>query len=90
MFCILASSKLEKDMTLDNVVDIVRRASGLMVQNGFEVIQKDGPANVVTSSDLAVQHFLVKELVALLPRGADGHGHAVDAVARAAVDVSAL
>lgn len=52
---------------IDQVKDIVRRASALMVREGFDVTEKDGSANIVTSSDVAVQEFLVKELTALIP-----------------------
>ena len=51
---------------LQQVVDIVREASALMVSDHFTVMQKDGLANLVTSSDLAVQHFLTERLAALL------------------------
>ena len=52
---------------LEQVVQIVKEASALMVSDHFTVIQKDGLANLVTSSDLAVQHFLTERLSALLP-----------------------
>ena len=52
---------------MEQVVDIVRRASSLMVREGFDVESKGSRENIVTTSDLAVQHFLTKELGALLP-----------------------
>ena len=52
---------------LQQVVDIVKQAAGLMVADHFSIMQKDGLANLVTSSDLAVQHFLTDRLAALLP-----------------------
>ena len=52
---------------LQQVVDIVKEASALMVADHFTVMQKDGVENLVTSSDLAVQHFLTGKLAALLP-----------------------
>ena len=52
---------------LQEVIDIVREAAALMVSDHFTVMQKDGLANLVTSSDLAVQHFLTEKLAALLP-----------------------
>jgi myo-inositol-1(or 4)-monophosphatase len=52
---------------LQQVVEIVREASALMVAEPLTVTQKDGLANLVTSSDLAVQHFLTKKLAELLP-----------------------
>ena len=52
---------------LQQVVEIVREASALMVAEPLSVTQKDGLANLVTSSDLAVQHFLTGKLAELLP-----------------------
>jgi myo-inositol-1(or 4)-monophosphatase len=52
---------------LQEVVNIVKEASALMVTDHFAVMQKDGYTNLVTSSDLAVQHFLTEKLAALLP-----------------------
>ena len=52
---------------LQQVVEIVKEASDLMVSDHFTIMQKDGLANLVTSSDLAVQHFLTERLAALLP-----------------------
>lgn len=52
---------------LQQVVDIVKEASGQMLAAHFTVTQKEGFANLVTSSDLAVQHFLTERLSALLP-----------------------
>ena len=49
------------------VEGIVREASGLMVRSGFEVHDKGSRENLVTSSDIAVQHFLTKRLEELLP-----------------------
>lgn len=52
---------------LEKVITIVREAARNMVADGFQIEQKDGMANIVTSSDLAVQHYLCKELARLLP-----------------------
>lgn len=49
------------------IADAVLEASGLMVSGGFEIRQKDGIENLVTSSDLAVQHFLTRRLSEILP-----------------------
>ena len=50
------------------VTDIVRAASTLMDRTGgFEVHDKGARENIVTSSDLAVQHFLTRELSAVYP-----------------------
>lgn len=47
--------------------EIVRRAAGLMMRSDFEIEQKGGIENIVTSSDLAVQEFLCRELSLALP-----------------------
>lgn len=52
---------------IQRVVDIVKRASALMVTEGFDIKEKDGCTNIVTSSDVAVQEFLCRELARLLP-----------------------
>lgn len=44
------------------VVSVVRQAARLMIRNDFRVDEKDGASNIVTSSDLAVQHFLCENL----------------------------
>ena len=53
-------------MHIKELIDIVREASQLML-NDFEISQKDGFSNIVTSSDIAVQEFLCKQLASLLP-----------------------
>ena len=52
---------------IQQVVEIVRKASELMQKGGFDIFEKDGLANLVTSSDIAVQHYLTEALSALLP-----------------------
>lgn len=52
---------------IDSVIDIVKSASSLMMTREFAIKQKDGVANIVTSSDIAVQKFLIGELSGLLP-----------------------
>lgn len=52
---------------LSSVIDIVIDASGLMLTDDFRISQKDGAANIVTSSDIAVQEFLCRRLSDLLP-----------------------
>ena len=54
-------------MIIDKIIETVREAAGLMVRSGFEVMEKGSSANLVTSSDLAVQHFLVRRLSELIP-----------------------
>ena len=55
---------------LESIIDIVRRA-GELVRSANDVTaathEKNGPADLVTEYDLAVQRFLRKELLALLP-----------------------
>ncbi len=52
---------------LQKVIDIVKEASALMTSDHFTVMEKGGRENLVTSSDIAVQHFLTERLAALLP-----------------------
>lgn len=47
-------------------LDIVRQASDCMLTD-FSITQKEGYANIVTSSDVAVQDYLIQHLGALLP-----------------------
>ena len=54
-------------MFVEKFKPIVIEAGGLMIRSGFDVMEKGSSANLVTSSDLAVQHFLVKRLAELLP-----------------------
>ena len=56
-----------KDITLEQIASVVREAAGLMVRSGFEIHDKGSRENLVTSSDIAVQHFLTKRLEELLP-----------------------
>ena len=49
-------------MITEKIIPIVKEASGLMKRSGFDIMEKDTAANIVTSSDLAVQHFLVYRL----------------------------
>ncbi|MDY5656171.1 MAG: hypothetical protein SPF39_03350, partial [Prevotella sp.] len=54
-------------ITVEQLISIVRDASRLMVTDGFEIEQKHGYENIVTSSDLAVQNFLCERLSAMMP-----------------------
>ena len=51
----------------DSIIPIVREAANLMVRSGFDVMEKGSQVNLVTSSDLAVQEFLVGRLSGLIP-----------------------
>ena len=51
----------------EGIVKIVKEASKLMLTDHFEIESKSGVENIVTSSDIAVQSFLVKELCAYIP-----------------------
>ena len=53
-------------MNITELINIIREASKLML-NDFEISQKDGFSNIVTSSDIAVQEFLCERLAQLLP-----------------------
>ena len=54
-------------MFTEKIVPVAREAASLMVRSGFDVMEKGSSANLVTSSDLAVQHFLVSCLEAIVP-----------------------
>ena len=57
-------------MTLDikdKLIEIVREAARLMEEASFEITSKEGYANIVTSTDVAVQEYLCKHLKELLP-----------------------
>lgn len=54
-------------ITIKRVIDIVREASALMAADNFEITEKGGYENIVTSSDVAVQDFLCSRLENLLP-----------------------
>lgn len=53
--------------SLHDLEEVVKRAARLMVTDHFEVTQKGGYSNIVTSSDMAVQDYLCRELSLLLP-----------------------
>ena len=55
------------EIKMEEIVGIVREASALMVREGFSVHDKGSRENIVTTSDVAVQHFLTEKLEALLP-----------------------
>ncbi len=56
-------------MELQQIIDIVRDVSRLTDSQlyNIKVTEKDGPANIVTSADLAVQQALIARLSSLLP-----------------------
>ena len=54
-------------MHIKELINIVKEASKLMLLDNFEISQKDGFSNIVTSSDIAVQEFLCERLASLLP-----------------------
>lgn len=54
-------------MNIEELIDIVKEASKRMLTENFNIEQKDGYANIVTSSDVAVQEFLCQKLAELLP-----------------------
>lgn len=54
-------------MNIEFVIDIVKEAAVLMKTNSFDISQKGGYSNIVTSSDIAVQDFLCDKLAKLLP-----------------------
>lgn len=52
---------------ISSIITIVQSASSLMIKEGFSVEEKGSVENIVTSSDIAVQHFLMKRLSEILP-----------------------
>ena len=52
---------------IEQIVEVVKAASALMETDSFEVAMKGGCANIVTSSDVAVQDYLCSRLADLLP-----------------------
>ncbi|MBR2192256.1 MAG: inositol monophosphatase [Bacteroidaceae bacterium] len=54
-------------MMMNELIGIVKQASSLMLTDGFDILEKDGVTNIVTSSDVAVQEFLKTKLSQLLP-----------------------
>ena len=55
------------ELSVEQIITIVKDASALMVRSGFEVHDKGTRENLVTSSDVAVQKYLTEHLSALLP-----------------------
>ncbi len=53
-------------ISISRLIEIVKSASDKM-QGRFDVKQKDGYANIVTSSDVAVQEYLKERLAAEMP-----------------------
>ena len=49
------------------VIDIAARAAEIIKDSPFQIDEKDGPANIVTTNDVACQQFLYKELAPLIP-----------------------
>lgn len=54
-------------MTIDELTKVVREASRFMLTDVFEITEKGGCANIVTTSDVAVQDFLCRRLGEMLP-----------------------
>lgn len=56
------------DLSLENkVIEIVKEAVLLVKNATFAVIKKENEENIVTSSDLLVQSFLIEKLTKLIP-----------------------
>lgn len=52
---------------IDEIIRIIRSSAELMMPGDFAIEQKGGVANIVTSSDYAVQEYLCRNLAALIP-----------------------
>lgn len=59
--------KLYLKKLLKKVIKLTQKAAAMVKDAPFDVAQKQDPANVVTTSDLAVQRYLREKLTALLP-----------------------
>lgn len=54
-------------MLLNAITDIVKEAGKLMLSADFQIAEKEGVVNIVTTTDLAVQDYLCPRLAELLP-----------------------
>ena len=54
-------------ITLEQLTEVVKQASTLMRTDHFDIREKDGAINIVTSSDVAVQDYLCTHLAELMP-----------------------
>lgn len=54
-------------INIEQVIGVVREASRLMMTTDFAIREKGDVANIVTSSDVAVQDYLCQHLAELLP-----------------------
>ena len=52
---------------IEKVIEIVKDASIIMLDNNFDVVEKSGVENIVTSNDVRVQKYLIEKLKELLP-----------------------
>ena len=71
---------IDLEKLVEQVKDIVLASAKLTKVDTFSVEEKEGESwNIVTSADVAVQDFLQKELMALLPEagfyGEEEHEH---------------
>ena len=57
-----------EEIKIEQIIDVVREAATLMDRSGgFEIRNKSVLEDLVTSSDVAIQHFLTEKLGSLLP-----------------------
>lgn len=54
-------------VNVEDIISIVRSSADMMKSGYADVSMKDGYANIVTSSDIAVQEYLCERLGKLLP-----------------------
>ena len=59
-------TKQHTDMTKTSLTDIIREAATKMETHHFAVTHKDGYANIVTSSDIAVASVLLNLSLAVV------------------------
>lgn len=63
--CIKITLK-KSDTMIEKVMKIVKNAAKLMLNHPFEIEQKDGYENIVTSTDIQVQQYLICHLKKLI------------------------
>ena len=55
------------NIEINDIIEIVKRASLIMRKNNFNISHKEGYSNIVTDCDIEVQKFLCSELMKLCP-----------------------
>ena len=56
------------NFNLADLICVVKSAKEIMLKDDFEIKEKSGISNIVTSNDIRVQEFLIEQLSRLLPQ----------------------